>query len=51
MKIKMQLISDAIFGSGISVPGGEDISVLCDKDGFPFTKQVSPPISANTSAV
>ena len=38
MKIKMQLISDAIFGSGISVPGGEDISVLCDKDGFPYYK-------------
>ena len=38
MKIKMQLLSDTIFGSGISVPGGEDISVLCDKDGFPYYK-------------
>ena len=38
MKIKMQLLSDAIFGSGVSVPGGEDISVLCDRDGFPYYK-------------
>ena len=38
MKIKMQLLSDVIFGSGVSVPGGEDISVLCDKDGFPYYK-------------
>lgn len=38
MKVKMQLLSDVIFGSGISVPGGEDISVLCDKDGFPYYK-------------
>ena len=28
MKIKMELLSDAIFGNGMSVPGGEDISVL-----------------------
>lgn len=34
----MQLLSDVIFGSGVSVPGGEDISVLCDKDGFPYYK-------------
>ena len=38
MNIKMQLLSDTIFGSGVSVPGGEDISVLCDKDGFPYYK-------------
>lgn len=38
MKIKMQLLSDTIFGSGASVPGGEDISVLCDRDGFPYYK-------------
>ena len=30
MKIKMELLSDAIFGNGMSVPGGEDISVLRD---------------------
>lgn len=38
IRIKMKLISDAIFGSGISVPGGEDISVLCDQYGFPYYK-------------
>lgn len=38
MNIKMQLLSDVIFGSGISVPGGEDISVLCDRHGFPYYK-------------
>lgn len=38
MKIRMQLLSDVIFGNGISVPGGEDISILCDEDGFPYYK-------------
>lgn len=38
MKIKMELLSDTIFGSGVSVPGGEDISILTDKDGFPYFK-------------
>lgn len=38
MKIRMQLLSDVIFGSGMSIPGGEDISVLCDGDGFPYYK-------------
>lgn len=36
--IKMQLISDVIFGNGINIPGGEDISVLCDAYGFPYYK-------------
>ena len=36
MKIKMELLADAILGNGISIPGGEDISVLHDDDGFPF---------------
>ena len=36
MKIRMELLSDVILGNGISVPGGEDISVLHDVDGFPF---------------
>ena len=30
MKIRMELLSDAIFGNGMSIPGGEDISVLKD---------------------
>ncbi|MCM1057451.1 MAG: hypothetical protein NC517_07590 [Firmicutes bacterium] len=38
MKIRMQLISDAVFGSGESVPGGEDISILSDENGFPYYK-------------
>lgn len=38
MKIRMQLLSDTIFGNGISVPGGEDISILTDEHGFPYYK-------------
>lgn len=38
MKIKMKLLTDTIFGNGASVPGGEDISVLHDKQGFPYYK-------------
>lgn len=38
MKIKMHLLSDVIFGNGASVPGGEDISVLRDGNGFPYYK-------------
>lgn len=36
MRIRMKLISDTIFGNGMSVPGGEDISVLHDVQGFPY---------------
>lgn len=38
MKVRMQLLSDAIFGNGMSVPGGEDISILSDGHGFPYYK-------------
>lgn len=38
LKIQMQLLSDAIFGNGMSVPGGEDIAVLSDAYGFPYYK-------------
>lgn len=38
MKIKMKLLSDAIFGNGMSIPGGEDIAVLTDGLGFPYFK-------------
>lgn len=38
IKIKMTLLSDAIFGNGESIPGGEDISVLHDEYGFPYYK-------------
>ena len=38
IKIKMTLLSDAIFGNGESIPGGEDIAVLHDENGFPYYK-------------
>lgn len=38
MKIRMQLMSDVVFGNGESVPGGEDISILSDENGFPYYK-------------
>jgi len=38
LKVKMELISDAIFGNGMSVPGGEDIAVQTDENGFPYLK-------------
>ena len=38
MKIRMQLISDVVFGNGESIPGGEDISILSDEHGFPYYK-------------
>lgn len=38
MRIKMTLLSDTIFGNGMSIPGAEDISVLTDESGFPYFK-------------
>ena len=38
MLIRMRLLEDTIFGNGQSIPGEEDISVLCDADGFPYYK-------------
>lgn len=38
MKIRMQLLSDVVFGGGESIPGGEDISILSDENGFPYYK-------------
>ncbi len=38
MKIKIELLSNTVFGSGKSVPGGEDISILLDEAGFPYLK-------------
>lgn len=34
--IKMKLLSDTVFGSGNSVPGGEDLISLTDAEGFPY---------------
>ena len=36
MKVLMKLLTDTVFGDGKSLPGGEDISVLHDEDGFPY---------------
>ncbi len=41
LRIKITLLSDAVFSSGNSVPGGEDISVYTDKDGYPYYKATS----------
>lgn len=38
MIVKIKLLQDTIFGSGMSVPGGEDSSVNYDKDGYPYLK-------------
>lgn len=36
--IHIQLLSDAVFGNGMSMPGGEDICILTDEKGFPYMK-------------
>lgn len=38
VKVRMELLSDAIFGSGFSIPGGEDIAVCQDPSGCPYLK-------------
>ena len=38
LPVKMTLLSDTIFGSGMSIPGEEDVSVLTDDQGFPYYK-------------
>lgn len=38
MQVTMELLSDAIFGSGFSIPGGEDIAVCQDEQGYPYLK-------------
>lgn len=41
LSLHMELLSDAIFGAGFSVPGGEDISVYTDAEGYPYFKATS----------
>lgn len=36
--IEMTLQSDAVFGNGLSIPGGEDIATQMDDQGFPYLK-------------
>lgn len=38
LPITMELCSDTIFGSGFSVPGGEDVAVCLDEQGYPYVK-------------
>ena len=38
LQIRMELLSDVIFGSGYSIPGGEDVAVSVDKQGWPYLK-------------
>ena len=37
--IEMTLQSDAVFGNGLSIPGGEDIATQMDDAGFPSLKR------------
>lgn len=36
--VEMRLFSDTVFGSGYSVPGGEDVAVCQDEKGLPYMK-------------
>ncbi len=38
MRVKIDLLSNTIFGSGKTVPGAEDISILIDENGFPYLR-------------
>ncbi len=38
MQVELELLSDAIFGSGYSIPAGEDIGVCRDAGGWPYLR-------------
>lgn len=38
LPVTMTLCSDAVFGSGYSIPGGEDVAVCRDEKGYPYVK-------------
>ena len=38
LQVRLELLSDTIFGSGHSIPGGEDIAVCQDENGYPYLK-------------
>lgn len=38
LPVTMELCSDAVFGSGYSIPGGEDVAVCRDEGGWPYVK-------------
>lgn len=37
-RVTVKLLSDAIFGTGYSIPGGEDIAVCRNEQGYPYLK-------------
>lgn len=37
-RVTVTLLSDAIFGTGYSIPGGEDIAVCQNEQGYPYLK-------------
>lgn len=38
LHVQMRLLSDTILGAGYSIPGGEDIAVCKDQNGYPYLK-------------
>ena len=38
LQVRLELLSYTIFGSGHSIPGGEDIAVCQDENGYPYLK-------------
>lgn len=38
LPVQMKLCSDAVFGSGYSIPGGEDVAVCRDEGGLPYMR-------------
>lgn len=38
LPVEMELLSDAVFGSGYSIPGGEDVAVCRDDRGLPYVR-------------
>ena len=41
LKIRMELLSDGIFSAGCSIPGGEDIAIYQDEQGYPYLRGTS----------
>ena len=38
MQVRIELLEDAFWGSGESIPGAEDSSILMDEHGFPYLR-------------
>jgi len=36
LSVRMELLSDTLFGSGFSLSGGADLSAKRDEEGFPY---------------